>query len=119
VSILTLLSGSSFAVFAAEEPQPQPGDVQERGIIPIQPQRVIPQTNAAAAAAAAEAAQLDPKALLARIQQLEATVAQLQKALYCMDAYDHFGSSAMAPVLSAPHLGVGLMQVSWNGNRCP
>jgi hypothetical protein len=72
-----ILSCGSAVLLAADEPPPPP--------------------------ARAEAAALDPKVMLARIVQLEATVVQLQKALSCMVATDEYmGTGKSYPVLPAP-----------------
>ena len=112
VTILIVLSGSFSVVVAAEEPQPQTGEIQERGVIGVTPQThvVTPAVQAAAA--------LDPNAMLARIVQFEATVAHLQQTLHCMDAWDRYGSGAQVSVLSPPHFP-GMTSMVWKGYRCP
>jgi hypothetical protein len=64
---------------------------------------------------------LDPQAMLARIVQLEATVAQLHKALSCMVAtdVDYMGSGKSYPVLPPPDLPFGYLNVRWVAQRCP
>ena len=68
-----------------------------------------------------DAAALDPKAMLARIVQLEATVVELQKALRCMVAtdVDYMGSGKSYPVLPPPDFPFGWLNVRWVAQRCP
>jgi hypothetical protein len=73
-------------LLAAEEPPAQGGDIQERRLVrpTLGPQSQINPTILAAAAANAsqEAAELDPKAMSARIKMLE-------KVISCMLVLDH------------------------------
>lgn len=98
-------------VLAPEDPQPQSGDIQERALSgPLHPQSPNPVILSVAAAAIpaqqAQQAELDPRALVARIQLLE-------KVISCLVAWD---GGKFAPLTSFPrYYGV---QVFYEMDQC-
>lgn len=117
VSTLIVLSGvanadESSVTVPPGESQTQGADVQERGLSGplIRPQsQVNPAVSAAAAAMAAQQAELDPKAMLARIKLLE-------KVISCMMAFDRYGSGASAALTAFPQLYSA--EVIWAADHC-